>query len=124
MDVLLKDESYAIMGACFEVHNEMGSGFLESVYEECLGIEFDLRNLPYREQLELPLTYKKRSLKSVFIPDFVCFESVVVEIKAVSTLTDVHRSQVHNYLKASGYRLGLLVNFNSSPQLEWERIVR
>jgi GxxExxY protein len=102
----------------------MGCGFLESVYEECLAIELELRGAPFRSQLELPLKYKERSLKSLFIPDFVCFDSVIVEIKAASALTDVHRSQVHNYLKATGYRLGLLVNFNSQPQLEWERIVR
>lgn len=124
MQVILKDESYVIMGACFDVHNEMGCGFLESVYEECLGIEFQLRGVPFRQQFELPLTYKKRPLKSVFVPDFIRFESVVVELKAVSGLTDIHRAQVRNYLKATGYRLGLLVNFNSHLQLEWERIVR
>jgi GxxExxY protein len=124
VELVLKDESYAIVGACFEVHKEMGCGFLESVYEECLGIEFDLQAIPYREQAELPLIYKQRRLKKVFQPDFICFDQVVLEIKAASSLTDVHRAQVLNYLKATGHRLGLLVNFNCHPQIEWERIVR
>jgi GxxExxY protein len=124
MELVLKDESYAIVGACFEVHKEMGCGFLESVYEECLGIEFDLQAITYREQAELPLIYKQRRLKKVFQPDFICFDQVVLEIKAASSLTDVHRAQVLNYLKATGHRLGLLVNFNCHPQIEWERIVR
>lgn len=124
MEIVLKDEGFAIMGACFEVHNEMGCGFLESVFEECQGIEFGLRDIPFREQHQLAWSYKGRRLKSVFVPDFVCFDSVVVEIKAVSAVTEIHRAQVHNYLKATGYRLGLLVNFNSISQLEWERVVR
>ncbi len=124
MDWVLKDESYAIVGACFEVYKEMGCGFLESVYEECLAIELELQRIPFREQVELPLVYKQRQLKKAFQPDFVCFDKVVVEIKAASNLNDVHRAQVHNYLKATGYRLGILANFNSHPQLEWERIVR
>jgi GxxExxY protein len=124
MKIVLKDEGFAIIGACFEVHNAMGCGFLESVYGECLGIELGLRDIPVREQHQLALSYKGRLLKSVFVPDFICFDSVVVEIKAVTSLAEIHRAQVHNYLKATGYRLGLLINFNSQPQLEWERIVR
>jgi GxxExxY protein len=124
MDLILKDESYAIVGACFEVYKEMGCGFLESVYEECLGIEFDLVGVPFREQAALPIAYKSRPLKKIFQPDFICYDKMVVEIKAASSLTDVHRAQVHNYLKATGYRLGILANFNNHPQLEWERIVR
>ena len=123
MDLVLRDESYAVMGACFEVFKEMGTGFLESVYEECLEIEFELQRIPFQLQVELPLTYKERRLKKVFQPDFICFDRVVVEIKAASQLTDVHRAQLLNYLKATGYRLGLLVNFHGHPKLEWERIV-
>jgi GxxExxY protein len=124
MELILKEESYQIVGCCFEVYKEMGCGFLESVYEECPAIEFQLQNIPFRQQSELPLTYKSRRLVKVFQPDLICFEQVVVEIKAVSSLTDVHRAQVHNYVKATGLRLGLLVNFNCHPQLECERIVR
>jgi len=84
MDLVLRDESYAVMGACFEVFKEMGTGFLESVYEECLEIEFELQRIPFQLQVELPLTYKERRLKKVFQPDFICFDRVVVEIKAAS----------------------------------------
>lgn len=124
MELISKEESFAIVGACFEVHNEMGCGFLESVYEECLAIEFGIREIANRQQATLSLSYKQRPLTKGFQPDFICFDSIVVEIKAAAALTDIHRAQVHNYLKASGLRLGLLVNFNSHPQLEWERIVR
>jgi GxxExxY protein len=123
MDLVLRDESYAVMGACFEVFKEMGTGFLESVYEECLEIELELQCVPFKVQVELPLTYKKRRLRKTFQPDFICFGAVVVEIKAASQLTDIHRAQLLNYLKATGYRLGLLVNFHGHPKLEWERIV-
>jgi GxxExxY protein len=90
MALVLKDECYAIVGACFEVYKEMGCGFLESVYEECLAIEFELQRIPFWQQMELPLAYKQRRLTKIFQPDFVCFEAVVVEIKAASTLTDMH----------------------------------
>jgi GxxExxY protein len=79
---------------------------------------------PFASKLNCPLTYKRRPLKKIFQPDFICYDQVVVAIKATSNLTEVHRAQVHNYLKATGYRLGILVNFNNHPQLEWERIVR
>jgi GxxExxY protein len=123
-DLLLKDESYRIMGACFEVYKEKGCGFVEPVYQECLEIEFELQNLPNISQQHLNLNYKGRRLKQTYIPDFICFDQVILEIKAVSSLCDDHRAQVHNYLKATGYRLGLLVNFGHHPKVEWERIVR
>ena len=102
----------------------MGCGFLESVYQECLGIEFTARNIPFVAQRELQLVYKNQPLQSTFRPDFVCFDSIIVEIKAVRGLCDEHRAQVHNYLKSTGFRLGLLVNFGSHPKLESERVVR
>lgn len=123
-ELLLKDESYRIMGACFEVYKEKGCGFVEPVYQECLEIELGLQELPFRAQQQLPLQYKGRPLKQIYIPDFICFNQIILEIKAVSKLCDEHRAQVHNYLKATGYRLGLLVNFGHHPQVEWERIVR
>ncbi len=123
-ELLFKDECYRIMGACFEVYKEMGCGFVEAVYQECLEIEFDSRSIPFRSQQRLALGYKQRQLKQVYVPDFVCFEQVILEIKAVSKLCDEFRAQVHNYLKATGCRLGLLVNFGHHPQVEWERIVR
>ncbi len=124
MDVFYKDECYRIMGACFEVYKEKGCGFVEPVYQECLSLELAIQSIPFAEQVELSLDYKGRQLQQTYKPDFVCFEKIIVEIKAVSNLADEHRAQVHNYLKATGYKLGLLVNFGHYPKVEWERIVR
>jgi GxxExxY protein len=124
MELIYKDEAYAIVGACFEVYNELGCGFLEAVYQECLGIELMLREIPFRPQAELGLVYKGRALKQVYQPDFICYEKIILEIKAASDLDDSHRAQVHNYLKATGHRLGLLVNLGHYPKLQCERIVR
>lgn len=121
--IIYKLESYDIMGACFEVYKEKGNGFVESVYQECLEMELADRAIPFRAQVELALTYKGRSLKSKFKPDFICHEKIVLEIKAVSGLTDEHRAQVQNQLRATGMKLGLLVNIGHYPKLEYERIV-
>ena len=123
-EIVYKEESYQIIGACFEVYNEMGCGFLESVYQECLAIEFRLRQIFFVAQHELRLRYKEETLESTYKPDFICHERIIVELKAATDLTDKHRAQVHNYLKATGYRLGLLVNFGQHPKLQYERIVR
>jgi len=123
VEVVLKEESYKIVGACFEVYNAMGCGFLEAVYQECLGIEFSNQEIPFKAQIPLELTYKGQVLEQKYVPDFTCFEKVIVEIKALKELSDEHRAQVHNYLKATGYRLGLLVNFGQHPKLQYERIV-
>jgi GxxExxY protein len=96
MEILLKDEAYDIIGACFEVYNHMGAGFLEAVYQECLEIELNLRRIPFRPKAELTLIYKDQTLKRTYEPDFDCFGQIIVEIKAVSELTDEHRAQVHN----------------------------
>lgn len=122
-ELIYKKESYAIMGACFEVYKEKGHGFVEPIYQECLEIEMKLRNIPFIAQQALPLTYKNRALKHSYIPDLVCYDSIIVELKAVSALTDEHRAQVLNYLRATGMRLGLLINFGTYPKLENERIV-
>lgn len=122
-DIIFKEESYAIIGACFEVYREKGCGFLEPVYQECLAIELELRGIPFVAQRALVLTYKERTLRSMYIPDFVCYGQIIVEAKAVSALTDEHRAQVLNYLRATGLRLGLLVNFGHYPKAEVERIV-
>ena len=123
-EIVYKEESYQIIGACFEVYNEMGCGFLEAVYQECLAIEFRLRHLSFVAQHELMLRYKGERLDSTYKPDFICHERIIVELKVVTELMDKHRAQVHNYLKATGYRLGLLVNFGQHPKLQHERIVR
>lgn len=122
-EIIFKDESYRIMGACFEVYKEMGCGFLEAVYQESLEIELAIQSVPFRAQAELALSYKGRLLRQVYVPDFICFDKIVVELKAVKALDDVHRAQVHNYLKATGHKLGLLVNFGHYPKVEYERIV-
>ena len=123
-EIVFKEESFQIIGACFEVYNEMGCGLLEAVYQECLAIEFRLCKIPFVAQHELTLRYKGESLDSTYKPDFICHERIIVELKAVTELMDKHRAQVHNYLKATGYRLGLPVNFGQHPKLQHERIVR
>ncbi len=122
--VLFKDESYRIVGACFEVYKQNGCGFLEAVYQECLEIEFQLQAIPFTPQPPLLLAYKGLHLRQKYQPDFICYEKILLEIKAVSHLDDQHRAQVHNYLKATGLRLGLLVNFGHYPLIEHERIIR
>ena len=122
--VLFRDESYAIQGAIFEVYRELGCGFVEAVYQEGLAIEFRRRQIPFDQQFEIGLSYKDVRLAQRFRVDFVCFSSILVEIKAAKSLDDAHRAQILNYLKASGLRLGLLVNFGHYPKLEYERIVR
>ena len=122
MSIIYKSESYEIMGACFEVYKEKGAGFVESVYQECLEIELEERKVPFKAQSEISLLYKGRALKSKFKPDLICHEKIIVELKAVSALTDEHRAQVQNYLRATGMKLGLLVNFGHAPQIEYERI--
>jgi GxxExxY protein len=123
MEIVYREESYRVMGACFEVYREMGCGFLEPVYQECLELEFALQGLPFKSQAELMLSYKGRPLKQEYVPDFLLFDRIVLEIKAVKELANEHHAQVHNYLKATGYRLGLLVNFGSFPKVESARIV-
>ena len=93
------------------------------MYQECLGIEFSKQTIPFKAQLPLELSYKGQMLEQKYVPDFTCFEKVIVEIKALKELSDEHRAQVHNYLKATRYRLGLLVNFGQHSKLQYERIV-
>lgn len=122
-EFLYPDEVFRIRGAIFEVNREMGSGFLEGVYQECLAPEFTARGIPFVATPSLPLIYKGRLLTKMYVPNFVCFSKIVVELKAVSALAAEHRSQVLNYLKAGGFRLGLLVNFGSAPKTQIERFV-
>lgn len=123
MTIMFKEESFKIMGACFEVYKEKGSGFLEQVYQECLEIELEMRGILFVPKQELALNYKERPLKTKYVPDLLCYDKIIVELKAVKELCDEHRAQVHNYLKATGHRLGLLVNFGHYPKVEYERIV-
>jgi GxxExxY protein len=122
-EIVCRDESFQIMGACFDVYKEEGCGFLEAVYQECVELEFIDRNIAFVAKPLLALAYKGRALRQTYTPDFICFDRIVLEIKAVSALADEHRAQVHNYLRATGHRLGLLVNFGHYPKVEYERIV-
>jgi len=122
-DLVYKDESYAIMGACFDVYKEMGAGFAEAVYQECLEIELHHRSIPFVAQPVISISYKNRKLAHPYIADLTCYGKVLLELKAVSALTDGHRSQLHNYLKATKLHLGLLINFGGLPQLQYERVV-
>jgi GxxExxY protein len=123
-DLLLKDEVYAIMGAAMDVHNELGSGFLEAAYQEAMEIELETRSIPFKPQCELQILHKGRPLKKAYCADFVCYGQIVVEIKAMTELTVREEAQLLNYLKATGLRVGLLINFGDQGRLDWKRIVR
>ncbi len=121
--ILYKEECYAIQGAVFEVYREMGCGFLEAVYQECLEKELTHRGIPFQSQVQLGLTYKGNRLNQTYKPDFVCFEKIIVELKTVKEVDNTHRAQVLNYLKATGMRVGLLVNFGHYPKATVERLL-
>ena len=121
--IVHKEDSYRIVGAAFKVYNTLGHGFLEAVYQEALEIEFQRQGIPYEREKELKIHYDGVELKQTYKADFVCFGKIIVELKAVSALDDAHRSQVYNYLHATGHKLGLLLNFGYPDELERERIV-
>jgi len=123
-NILYKEESYAIQGAIFEVYSEMGCGFLEAVYQECLTREFCKRNIPFESQKGLSIHYKGEMLQQVFKPDFICYGKIIVEIKTVRQLAPEHSAQILNYLKATGMRLGILANFGSHPKAVTKRLAR
>jgi len=122
-EFLLKEETYKIIGACFEVYKEKGCGFLEPVYQECLETEMGIQGIPFKAQASLKLKYKDQLLKHTYEPDFICYGKVIVELKAVSQLVDEHRAQLLNYLNASDLNVGLLVNFGHYPKLEYQRFI-
>ncbi len=121
--MLYEELTYNIQGACFEVYRTMGCGFLEGVYQECLEIEFTEQGIPFEPRKELELDYKGRPLKQRYMPDFVCYDKIIVELKAVDKIASEHKAQLLNYLHATEMRLGLLVNFGHYPKLEWKRII-
>jgi len=123
-DLIFKDECYAIVGACFEVYKDKGCGFHEPVYQECVGIEFEHGRIPAIPHPGLSLEYRGRVLEQNFFSGFVCYEKIIVELKAVAELTDEHRAQLLNYLKAGSFELGLLVNFGHYPKLQYERMAK
>ena len=121
-EIIHKDESYNIVGACFEVCNQKGFGFTEPVYQECLQFEFAIQNIPFVSQPILELEYKGALLTQSFRPDFICYGNIIVEIKAVERLMDAHSAQTLNYLNATKLDLALLVNFGQHPRLDYKRI--
>ncbi len=122
MDFIYKEETYKIRGCAMSVHSELGSGFLEKVYQEALALEFKDNNIPFKREAELIISYKGRKLQQHYFADFICYDDIIIEIKAVSELNDNHRSQVFNYLKATGLSMGLLINFGERS-VRVERIV-
>ena len=122
-DKTLKDqETYKIIGSAMAVHNELGHGFLEAIYHEALEREFNMQGIPFSKEKKLPVYYKKYKLKNYYLADFICYESVIVEIKALRRLSGNEEAQLINYLKASGLNRGLLINFGAK-QLQYKRLV-
>ena len=121
--LILEGETHRILGACFEVYKEKGCGFVEPVYQACLELELASQGIEFLAQQEISLTYKGRPLRQTYRADLVCLGKVIVEIKAVSALTDEHRAQLMNYLRPTGIKVGLLVNFSHYPGVEHERFV-
>ena len=123
MDLIYKEEAYNIIGAAMEVYNEMGHGYLEAVYQECMEIELRARGIPFEAQKEVKLKFKGVELQRRYKADFICYDGVLVEIKALNGIINDHRSQTINYLKGTGYKLGLLINFGAAAGLQYERLV-
>lgn len=121
-DILYKQESYLIIGACMEVHKKLGNGFLESVYSEALELEFKKTNIPYEREKKLPVYYDDKPLNKYFRADFVCFNSIIIELKATKFLIEADHQQTVNNVKATKFKLGLLINFGT-PSLTYKRLV-
>jgi len=120
--IIFKEESYQVIGACMAVHRELGKGFLEAVYQEALEEEFKLKNIPYIREHQLEIVYKNKILKKKYQADFICYGEIIVELKALTELSSVHQSQLINYLKATKFKLGLLINFGQNS-LESKRVI-
>jgi GxxExxY protein len=122
--LIYKREVFLVMGAAFEVYKELGPGFLEAVYHEAMEIELAARKVPFKSCHPLQLKYKGKLMKKKYVSDFVCFDSIIVELKAQTMLSDLDHAQLINYLKGTGIKLGLLLNFGSLGRLEWKRLIR
>ena len=123
-ELILKDEVYAVVGAAIEVHRELGPGFLEGVYQEAMQFELSARSVPFEAEKPIRIGYKGQPLSQKYFADLICFDQIIVELKALSRLSGVEQAQVLNYLKATGFKVGLLINFGSLGKLEWKRFVR
>ncbi len=119
--LIYEEESFQIRGAAFEVYKEMGNGFLEAVYQECMEKELTQMGIQFKSQPELTLSYKDETLEQTYKPDLICFDQIIVELKAVSELLPQHEAQLINYLRATGMKLGFLINFGSHPLVDIER---
>lgn len=120
-NLLFKEESYKIIGAAMEVHRLLGCGFVEAIYQEALEKEFALKKIPFEREKELTVSYKGNILTKTFKADFVCYNKIILELKAVKEFADEHYAQIYNYLRASGMDLGILINFGTAS-LEYERV--
>ena len=118
--MIFKDEVYRIVGAAIEVSNNMGCGFLEAVYQEALGMEFHDSGIPFEAQKPITIRYKNRILDKKYIADFICFGQIIVEIKAIRSITETEEAQLINYLRATKLPLGVIINFGGK-KMEWER---
>ncbi len=123
MEIIFKEEVYAIIGAAIEVHKTLGAGFLEAVYQEAMEIEATSRQLPFLAQPKIQIRYKNHVLQKYYIPDFIFFNQILVEIKALDQLANREEAQILNSLKASGHKVGVLINFGTRGKLEWKRYV-
>jgi GxxExxY protein len=121
-DILFKEESYKIIGACFEVHNALGHGFKEAVYKDALEMEFKLLEIPFQREKPFNVFYKEQRLKHFFIADFIAYDSIILEIKQGSYIGEPYIKQTINYLKVSGVKLGIVINFGK-PSLEYQRVL-
>jgi len=119
---ILSDESFAIIGACMAVHRELGHGFLEAIYQEALAIEFNLRNIPFVREKKLQVIYKDQILEKCYYADFICYDDIILELKATNSLEPIHEGQLINYLNATNHRVGLLINFGQ-PSLQQKRVL-
>ena len=122
-DLLYKDEVYTIVCAAMDVYNDLGPGFLENVYQEAMEIEVVARKIPSRAFQEIHIKYKGRPLRKFYVADLICYDKIIVEIKAMDKLTLREEGQLLNYLKATGMKVGVLINFGHFPTLEWKRLV-
>ena len=121
--ILLKEDVFQIIGACMAVHTDKGNGYVEPVYQDCLEIELKHRGISFDSQRNFAITYRGITLKHTYNPDLLCFDKIIVELKAAKALNDEHRAQILNYLKITNLKVGLLVNFGAWGRLEWERLV-
>ncbi len=121
--VLEKIETDLIIQACMNVHNELGNGFLEAVYQSALAIEFEEMGIPYKKEVKIEVYYKGKNTNQVYYADFICYDKIIVELKAASSIVKAHKAQVINYLKGTKLNVGYIINFGENS-LKWDRLVR